>query len=227
MKPKLATAIKLISVLLLYPLECFTAIVPFRDSIELVFTPEDIKKSTDYALWKIPAVKKNFKTTVKQKLLNRLLNKDLQEINPNPYDEDIFEEQQQKKVKANEISNTFQTVELDIKKPNGVMRSVLKGPSSTEKKQAKLVVQSTRNTLLKNNFNDNRTENEVKLELQELSGEHLGYSHPRRVKNIKHDFNKMPSEIHENVPDSDSDSEEDENQSGLQNEKPVDPFYDD
>ena len=37
----------------------------------------------------------------------------------------------------------------------------------------------------------------------------------------------MPSEIHENVPDSDSDSEEDENQSGLQNEKPVDPFYDD
>ena len=76
---------------------------------------------------------KNFKTTVKQKLLNRLLNKDLQEINPNPYDEDIFEEQQQK-VKANEISNTFQTVELDIKKPNGVMRSVLKGPSSTEKK---------------------------------------------------------------------------------------------
>ena len=148
------------------------------------------------------------------------------EINPNPYDEDIFEEQQQK-VKANEISNTFQTVELDIKKPNGVMRSVLKGPSSTEKKQAKLVVQSTRNTLLKNNFNDNRTENEVKLELQELSGEHLGYLHPRRVKNIKHDFNKMPSEIHENVPDSDSDSEEDENQSGLQNEKPVDPFYDD
>ena len=93
-------------------------------------------------------MKKNFKTTVKQKLLNRLLNKDLQEINPNPYDEDIFEEQQQK-VKANEISNTFQTVELDIKKPNGVMRSVLKGPSSTEKKQAKLVVQSTRNTLLK------------------------------------------------------------------------------
>ena len=46
--------------------------------------------------------------------------------------------------------------------------------------------------------------------MQELSGEHLGYLHPRRVKNIKHDFNKMPSEIHENVPDSDSDSEEDE-----------------
>ncbi|CAX42440.1 conserved hypothetical protein [Candida dubliniensis CD36] len=225
MKPKFVT-IKLISILFLYPLDCFTAIVPFRDSIELVFTPEDIKKSTDYALWKIPAVKKNFKTTVKQKLLNRLLNKDLQEINPNPYDEELFEEEQEK-VKANEISNTFQIVELDIKKPNGVMRSVLKGPSSTEKNQAKLVVQSNRNTLLKNNFKESRTGNEVKHQFQELSSEHLGYSHPRRVKNIKHDFNKMPSEIPDNTADSNSDSEEDDDHDGLQDGKTVDPFYDD
>lgn len=225
MKPKFVT-IKLISILFLHPLDCFTAIVPFRDSIELVFTPEDIKKSTDYALWKIPAVKKNFKTTVKQKLLNRLLNKDLQEINPNPYDEELFEEEQEK-VKANEISNTFQTVELDIKKPNGVMRSVLKGPSSTEKNQAKLVVQSNRNTLLKNNFKESRTGNEVKLQFQELSSEHLGYLHPRRVKNIKHDFNKMPSEIPDNTADSNSDSEEDDDHDGLQDGKTVDPFYDD
>lgn len=61
-----------------------SAPVPFKDSVEIVFTPQDLKDIAEYTLWKIPEVKDNFKTTVKQKVLNRLLSKDVLDSNPNP-----------------------------------------------------------------------------------------------------------------------------------------------
>ncbi|EGW35614.1 uncharacterized protein SPAPADRAFT_48593 [Spathaspora passalidarum NRRL Y-27907] len=57
---------------------------PFKDSIEIVLSPDDIRSVAEYTLYKIPEVKNNFKTTVKQKLLNRILTKQIQETNPNP-----------------------------------------------------------------------------------------------------------------------------------------------
>ncbi|RLV90713.1 hypothetical protein JA1_004401 [Spathaspora sp. JA1] len=52
---------------------------PFRNSIEVVVTPQDFQDVAEYILWKVPEVKENIKTTIKQKLLNKLLTQRIQD----------------------------------------------------------------------------------------------------------------------------------------------------
>lgn len=201
---------------------CDSAVVPFRDSIELVITPQDVKRTTDYVVWKVPAVKNNFKTTVKQKMLNMLLNRDLQDINPNPPfvsqeeienddDDTVFEEQNNNKNKninnsnnqiigkaqQERLSDTFQSVEINIKNPNGVVHSILQGPSSTEKKRAKLTINNSRIGSDKVEMAKIKADEEEKSrdlpelsneELNKFQNEHMGYLRPTKIKNAKHDF---------------------------------------
>ncbi|RCK56199.1 hypothetical protein Cantr_05696 [Candida viswanathii] len=173
----------LVSLLLVCPF-CAPAIVPFRDSIEIVFTPEDVKRTTDYVLWKVPAVKHNFKTTVKQKMLNLLLNRELQDVNPNPpfFGEDIGEEgeregehQEEKKVEqqahktkpqedvtqAAAAGESLLTVEIDITKPHGIVHSVLWGPSPNEKKTAKVTIHGANPPVTSNSQPQSRSRNTV------------------------------------------------------------------
>lgn len=117
-----------------------SAVVPFRDSVEVVFTPEDIRKGTDYVLWKVPTVKNNFKTTVKQKLLNRLLSKDLQELrlnSPSPDSPLVTNNEVQAETTVNGVKAQgnlpLQSIQLEVQKPKGLVNSVLKGPSASEK----------------------------------------------------------------------------------------------
>lgn len=201
---------------------CNSAVVPFRDSIELVITPQDVKRTTDYVFWKVPAVKNNFKTTVKQKMLNMLLNRDLQDINPNPPfvsqdeienddDDTVFEEQNNSKndninnnnnqilgkVQHDRLSDTFQSVEINIKNPNGVVHSILQGPSPTEKKRAKLTINNSRigsDKVEMAKFKVDEKEKSTDLpelsneELNKFQNEHMGYLRPTKIKNAKHDF---------------------------------------
>ncbi|CAK9441190.1 uncharacterized protein LODBEIA_P50590 [Lodderomyces beijingensis] len=176
------------------------AIVPFKDSIELVFTPQDIKKTTDYVLWKVPSVKNNFKTTVKQKLLNRLLSKDLQDLYPYPMPAKQVLESQATEPDAEGTFKVLknQNVEIEIAKPKGLVSGVLKGPSLTEKEQKRV------RWLPKDADGDNDEEEEGE-EGDEMKGfstldvmsapkvskpktEHVGYSNPSRIKNDKPKF---------------------------------------
>jgi len=176
-----------------------SAIVPFRDSVEVVFTPDDIKKGTDYVLWKVPTVKNNFKTTVKQKLLNRLLSKDLQELKLNsPFPEDglpEFKDQRQSVGATKEIhapSNIpLQNIQLEVLKPKGLVNSVLKGPSTTEKTLGKVryvdedkgVSQQAVGSIV-----DPETKDATIQKMQKDLDEHVGYLKPKNIKNRKHNF---------------------------------------
>lgn len=234
----------------------YAAVVPFRDSIELVFTPEDVKKTTDYVFWKVPEVKKNFKTTVKQKMLNMLLNKDLQDINPNPpfvYENEIddegdrlFAEQEHNdqilgQAQQNRLADSFQTVEIDIKKPYGLVHSVLKGPPPTGKKKAKITVHnpnvnSNKVEIAKMKVNKEKEEVVAGLpelsneELQKFQNEHMGYLRPTKIKNDKHDFGekfkKLPAIPNSNVQSIDAKQNEDYEDDEEEDEEEKEDDYD-
>ncbi|KAI5949904.1 hypothetical protein KGF54_005382 [Candida jiufengensis] len=107
-----------------------SAILPFKDSIEIAFTPEDVKKTTDYVMWKVPSVRDNFKTTVKQKILNRLLSKELQEMPLNtPFDNSQPTTNQPNNGEVQ--TNTETGKEGDVRVNNGKSDEVL---AKTEKK---------------------------------------------------------------------------------------------
>ncbi|KAK6463504.1 hypothetical protein DFJ63DRAFT_335037 [Scheffersomyces coipomensis] len=68
--------------ILLVGLACisYSSPIPRRESIEIIVTPQDLKNAAEYAVVKIPELKDNFKTLVKQKLLNRIISKDFQQL---------------------------------------------------------------------------------------------------------------------------------------------------
>lgn len=190
-----------------------SAVVPFKDSVEIVFTPEDIRKGTDYVLWKVPTVKNNFKTTVKQKLLNRLLSKDLQELrlnSPPPGGALVSanEVQSESTVMESKAQGNLplQNIQLEVQKPKGLVNSVLKGPSASEKPVGRIRY-----------FDEKKEDEEAKIaqignvekekvvkQAQKDLGEHVGYLKPSNVKNRKHNFDigrKRPSEGEESETD--------------------------
>ncbi|KAI5962845.1 hypothetical protein CANMA_003620 [Candida margitis] len=200
-----------------------SAIVPFKDSVEIVFTPEDIKKGTDYVLWKVPTVKNNFKTTVKQKLLNRLLSKDLQELRLNSRYQESKGLSQNNQVQAEDTTsglvvseNTpLQNIQLEVQRPKGVVNSVLKGPSKTEKPQGKVRYFDEKKEITQQavGLNDLQTKEKVIEKAQKDLGEHVGYSKPSKIKNQKHNFDigvKIPTDEGKSE-DSDSESESKKN----------------
>ncbi|KAI3403149.1 hypothetical protein KGF56_004038 [Candida oxycetoniae] len=232
--------IKLVIALHLHFYQAFGAIVPFRDSIELVFTPEDVKKGTDYVLWKVPKVKNDFKTTVKQKLLNRLLSKDIQELNPY-YTGDEIEpmmanpalETTTNTANMMAAKNNVQNIEIEITKPRGFVNSVLKGPSPTEKEKAKIRYINEENNEMVHNLATNG-EPEVGKQIGILpQSEHVGYLSPSQIKNQKHKFDikHVPSRDFENHIQNDNDSSDDDGTLIDQKDEDVvtnvDSFYDD
>ncbi|CAI5759518.1 unnamed protein product [Candida verbasci] len=193
---------------ILLPSLIFAAIVPFRDSIEVVFTPDDIKKSADYVLWKVPTVKNNFKTTVKQKLLNRLLDKDLQDFKTNPY----LEDDELKKEKNNEDDSevvaatnkngNFKSIKVEIENPYGLISSVMKNPSETEKKKATIKV--VENAILKEQQElEEGSENEQVDSLSNKETEHVGYLTPTQIKNRKVSHDDHIKHLPDNKDDKD------------------------
>ncbi|CCG23782.1 hypothetical protein CORT_0E01950 [Candida orthopsilosis Co 90-125] len=196
-----------------------SAIIPFRDSVEIVFTPEDIKKGSDYVLWKVPTVKNNFKTTVKQKLLNRLLSKDLQELRLNsPFNEEdtlVSNSKASAEDTINEVKASanlpLQNISLEVEKPKGLVNSVLKGPSATEKTQGKVRYINEKKDITQQTvgFDIIKAKEKMVGQVQkEDLGEHVGYSKPSNIKNRKHDFDRVvKSPNGENKEDSDTDYE--------------------
>lgn len=195
-----------------------SAVIPFRDSVEIVFTPEDIKKGTDYVLWKVPTVKNNFKTTVKQKLLNRLLSKDLQELRLNsPFNEEdtlVSNSQASAEDATNEVKALtklpLQNIRLEVEKPKGLVNSVLNGPSATEKTQGKVRYINEKKDIAQQtvSFDIINTKEKLIEQVQKDLGEHVGYLKPSNIKNRKHDFDRVvKSPNGENKKDSDTDYE--------------------
>ncbi|KAG7661923.1 uncharacterized protein J8A68_004526 [[Candida] subhashii] len=195
--------------------------VPFKNSVEVVFTPQDLKHAADYTLWKIPVVKDNLKTTVKQKVLNRMLTKELQEANPNaglyppgspyqinnnpnpmlnqmnrpPMPNQIINHpmytNQMKPNPANThvqmqlpIAKPIKAIQIDTVKANGIVNSILKGPSPTEELSFQVVGIQKEDEKNKEESDESEDDDE---EDEEDDGK-LGYSVPSRIKNGKHDF---------------------------------------
>ncbi|KAI5962095.1 uncharacterized protein KGF55_003171 [Candida pseudojiufengensis] len=194
-----------ISTWLFISIQVHSAILPFKDSIEIAFTPEDVKKTTDYVLWKVPAVKNNFKTTVKQHLLNRLLSKDLQEMPvnfpPNASPQPTVNEPNNGEVQMNDnqlihplqaLAPTDAMIELELQKPRGVLGSILKGPIPDDKPKAKIrYVKPEPEKAEETGTNSNDMENDQVIGIAKLPvDEHIGYSKPKLVKNRKHNFEK-------------------------------------
>ncbi|KAI5953055.1 hypothetical protein KGF57_004047 [Candida theae] len=176
----------------------YPTVVPFRDSVEIVFTPEDIRKGTDYILWKVPTVKNNFKTTVKQKLLNRLLSKDLQELRLNsPYQDgsslvsngEVHSVATTNNVKEQEVA-PLRNIQLEVEKPKGLVNSVLKGPSETEKTLGRVRYVDEKKDITRQalDLSDNHAKEKVVQQVQKETNEHVGYSKPSNIKNRKHNF---------------------------------------
>ncbi|KAK6199524.1 uncharacterized protein RJT21DRAFT_127781 [Scheffersomyces amazonensis] len=149
--------------------------VPVPSQVEIVVTPQDLKDAAEYAVVKIPEIKNNFKTMVKQKLLNRIISKDYQELTAvvDPITGKlsltkgnvIVDGSHTKDSSISELHSDppIQNIEIKIPQEPGLVTSIIKGGDT---------------------FETDTTDDESEPE----ENEHVGYKKPYSTKTIHKDM---------------------------------------
>ncbi|KAK6455103.1 uncharacterized protein RJT20DRAFT_54771 [Scheffersomyces xylosifermentans] len=148
-----------------------------RNSVQVVITPQDLKDVGEYAIKKAPEITNNIKNMLKQKLLDRLLSKEIQEYNPNA-NEEYRSIGSQDPSASNDNSRPITSVHLDATNKPGLVSSIIKGPSADEDEPY-------------NEFERDSSDDEPEYSINE----HVGYQRPSRIKNFTKDLavNEYPS----------------------------------